>query len=175
MPSDIVRTRRLELVSLGADCLSALLEDDATRAAEIAGVDAPEGWPGERDARWVNIRLGELRADAAIEPWLLRAMRIHGERTMVGHIGFHGYPDASGVAELGYTVFEPYRRRGHATEAIRGLMHWASETHGVRRFRLSIAPHNAPSLALARKLDFVQTGSHIDEEDGLELIFEHGV
>jgi RimJ/RimL family protein N-acetyltransferase len=35
-----------------------------------------------------------------------------------------------------------------------------------------VAPDNEPSLAIIRKLGFVRTGEHIDEEDGLEHVFE---
>jgi hypothetical protein len=31
---------------------------------------------------------------------------------------------------------------------------------------------NAPSLAIVRRLGFVQTGEYWDDEDGLELVFE---
>jgi RimJ/RimL family protein N-acetyltransferase len=51
-------------------------------------------------------------------------------------------------------------------------MAWAREEHGVRRFILSIAPSNEPSLAIARRLGFEQTGEQWDDEDGLELVFE---
>jgi len=35
-----------------------------------------------------------------------------------------------------------------------------------------VSPDNEPSLNLVRKLGFAQTGSQIDEIDGLELVFE---
>jgi len=50
-------------------------------------------------------------------------------------------------------------------------MDWAG-TEGVRQFVVSIGPWNEPSLAIARKLGFTQTGEQWDEEDGLELVFE---
>ena len=59
----------------------------------------------------------------------------------------------------------------YATEAAAALMGWA-EGQGVRRFVVSVAPGNEPSLAIVRKLGFVQTGEQWDEEDGLELVFE---
>ncbi len=90
---------------------------------------------------------------------------------MIGAVGFHGSP-VDGVAEIGYTVFEPHRRKGYAEESVRGLMHWAREIKAVRRFRVSIAPDNQPSLRLASKLRFLRTGEQIDPEDGVEYVFE---
>ena len=77
-----------------------------------------------------------------------------------------------GSAELGYTVFPRFRRRGYAFEACRALIGWARETHGITRFSLSISPANVASVALARKLGFRNIGSRVDEEDGPEDVFE---
>ena len=57
------------------------------------------------------------------------------QRGMLGHIGFHGPPDERGMAEMGYTVLPPFRRRGYALEAARGMMDWALREHGVRLFQ----------------------------------------
>ena len=91
---------------------------------------------------------------------------------MVGHIGFHGSPEAIGCAELGYTVMPNRRRQGYATEAATALMDWAALEHGVHRFFVSISPGNASSLAMAAQLGFRQVGEQIDEEDGMEYVFE---
>ncbi len=97
---------------------------------------------------------------------------------MVGYIGFHTSPapeylkeiSPAGV-EFGYTVFPLFRRQGIALEASRGLMGWASE-HGVSAFVVSVSPQNVASLALTSKMGFRKVGSHVDEEDGPEDIFE---
>ena len=96
---------------------------------------------------------------------------------MIGHIGFHGPPGANGpekagALEVGYTVFEPFRRQGYATEAVVGILEWARAEHGVRHFVASVGPRNDPSLALVRRLGFRQTGTQWDDEDGEELVFE---
>jgi RimJ/RimL family protein N-acetyltransferase len=74
--------------------------------------------------------------------------------------------------EFGFGVLEPWRRQGIATEASEAVMRWAGEQHQVQRFVLSISPDNVPSLGLAAKLGFRKVGSHIDEHDGPEDIFE---
>jgi RimJ/RimL family protein N-acetyltransferase len=51
-------------------------------------------------------------------------------------------------------------------------MNWAHQDHGITRFIVSISPTNIASLALARKFGFTQIGEQLDEEDGLEYIFE---
>jgi hypothetical protein len=45
----------------------------------------------------------------------------------------------------------------------------------VTRFVVSIGPTNVASIALAQQLGFRRIGSHIDEVDGPEQIFERRV
>jgi RimJ/RimL family protein N-acetyltransferase len=52
------------------------------------------------------------------------------------------------------------------------MMQWGRIHYGVTSFFLSIAPDNEASLAMAAKLGFVRVGEQMDEEDGLELVFE---
>ena len=61
---------------------------------------------------------------------------------------------------------------GLSTLLAAALLDWAQSEHEIRHFIASVAPANAPSLAIVRKLGFVQTGDQWDEEDGLELVFE---
>ena len=171
----ILRSHRLELVSMGPALLETLLAGDRARAAQIGGFHIPDDLVlGERT---LQMRLQQIQANPHVQPWLLRAIVIRESGTMCGRIGFHTAPGpeylhdlaADGV-ELGYTIGEPFRRRGFAKEAALTLMRWAFEAHDQRSFILSIAPDNAASLAMARSLGFREVGSHIDEEDGLELI-----
>jgi RimJ/RimL family protein N-acetyltransferase len=142
--------------------------------AQLA-VALPPGWPDEDIEHLVRLRLGQMVEEPESQRWLVRALVRRRDGVMVGHAGFHGPPGSHGLApdaaELGYTVFPSYRGRGYATEAAVALMEWA-EGEGARRFVASVAPGNEPSLAIVRKLGFVQTGEQWDEEDGLELVFE---
>lgn len=153
--------------------IEALLSGRRAEAEAAAGLTLPDGWPDPHDERFLRLRLRQMREDEGVQPWLVRAMVSRDrERGMLGHIGFHGPPDERGMAEMGYTVLPPFRRRGYALEAARGMMDWALREHGVRLFRLSISPDNAPSLAMAAKMGFRHVGEQMDDEDGLELVFE---
>lgn len=168
-----IRTPRLDLVPLSVAFLAASVDGRREDAERLLGATVPETWPD--DLALVGVRLAELREDPSLAPWLLRAIVHRDTRTMVGHAGFHTRPGppyleewAPGGVELGYTVFEPFRRRGFAREAARGLLEWAASTQGVRRFVMSIRPDNAASRRIADALGFVRIGSHQDPVDGLE-------
>ena len=125
----------------------------------------------------MELRLRQLEANPALQPWLIRGISLRDEGCLIGDIGFHDEPVAPSASapksvELGYAIIESHRRRGYAREAAEALMQWACAQHGVRRFLLSISPENQPSRALAAKMGFQKVGFKIDEEDGPEDIFE---
>lgn len=169
-----IESRRLSLRSLSVPVLEALLAGDRVGAGrllecEIAGDVPLESMP-------LAMRLEQIRRDASEEPWLLRGIVERESGTLVGHIGFHTPPRPAYLAmiapdavELGYSVHEPFRRRGYATEAALAMMHWAYAVHGQRCFFLSISPHNLASTNMAQVLGFAMCGSHRDDEDGLEI------
>ena len=171
-----VHAERLDLISMTLAFLAAAIRGDQAQAAQLLGVTIPaDWWPV---SRFTQIRLAQVRRDPALQPWLDRAIVLRQQQTMVGSINFHTAPDpeylralAPGGVEFGYTVFPEFRRQGYATEACLALMTWAQQ-QGVTRFILSISPQNQPSLRIAAHFGFVKIGSHMDEEDGLEDIYE---
>jgi RimJ/RimL family protein N-acetyltransferase len=170
-----IRSARLELVSLSPAVAEALLDGRREEAAAELSFPLPDGFPDEDVAHLLRLRLDQMRRDSESQKWLVRALVLRDNGTMVGHAGFHGPPGTTGLApgkvELGYTVFPPFRGRGYATEACVALMDWAAG-EGIHQFVASIGPWNEPSLAIVRKLGFVRTGEHWDEEDGLEHVYE---
>ena len=173
-----IATARLDLVSMSPDFLDALLEGRRDDASGLLGAAVPDEFPNAHDAAFLGLRLRQMRKDPAWQECLVRAVVLRGDgRPMIGHAGFHGPPGvnglrAPGALEIGYTIFEPYRGRGYARESAQGLLDWGRSALGVTHFVASAAPDNAPSLAIIRRLDFVETGEVWDDEDGLELVWE---
>jgi RimJ/RimL family protein N-acetyltransferase len=175
--NSIIESRRLDLIPLIPAVLRAGLAGNQSEAGELLGIATPADWEISRYA--IESRLSQLEANPGLQPWLIKAICLRDQGIMVGHIGFHTEPGAEYLSELspggvefGFGVLEPWRRRGIAMEASEALMRWARDVHHVKRFVLSISPDNLPSLGLAAKLGFRKIGSHIDERDGPENIFE---
>lgn len=177
MTVETITTERLALVSLPVEALEALLDGRRTEVEQELAIAIPAGWPDDHDANFLRFRAQQMRDGTQKQEWLVRAVCLREPRLpMIGNAGFHGVPGTNAkrvpdAVELGYRIFEEHRRRGYATEVVRALLEWA-QGRGIRHFVLSIAPDNDPSLAIARRLGFTETGSHWDEDDGEELEFE---
>ena len=172
----MIETPRLQLLPLDAKFLEFSLAGDRAAAEKWLGATIDEPW---FDIRWLmELRLEDLRENAALLPWLLRGIVLRDERRMIGHIGFHDSPGAEHLegfapdgAEFGYEVYPNYRRHGYAREAVCGLLAWAERVHQVPHFVASVSPTNIPSRNLILSLGFELVGSQIDEIDGPEDIF----
>lgn len=170
-----IDTPRLRLAAFTASMVQALIAGDRTAAERELDARLPADYPDDRERlRWLPLQLRRLKQLPERADWMARFLVEREQRLVIGHAGFHGPPEMSGRAEIGYTVFEPHRRRGYATEACRALTEWAFG-QGEPAVFLSIRPDNVPSLAVARGLGYVEVGTQDDPEDGLELVFERRV
>jgi ribosomal-protein-alanine N-acetyltransferase len=172
----IIPTPRSELVSMSVAFMQALLARDLAAASTIIGAGVPDDLPDRLDG-FLQFRIADLTEDPAAQPWLGRAIVLTDEaaparRWIIGSVGFHAPPGPDGRVEVGYHVEPEYRRRGVATEAITALFDWAAVEHGVTRFRASVAPDNAASLAVVEHFGFRRTGVQLDDLDGEELVFD---
>lgn len=168
-------TDRLELTTFTLRAMRATLAADLATAADEIDAEVPADLR-EHLGELFAMRIAQVEADPASLAWLARAQVMvdpaTGRRRMVGSVGFHGPPDGTPPrVEIGYHVEPGFRRHGLATEAVRGMLDWAAGL-GIHRFRASVAPTNAASLATIARFGFEQVGVQWDEIDGEELVFE---
>jgi ribosomal-protein-alanine N-acetyltransferase len=154
--------------------IEAVLADRREEAAALVRAALPAAFPRGGERRFLELRLRQMREDDRFLEWCPYVV-VLGD-LMIGHAGYHGPPGKNSTrnadaVEFGYTIEPEFRGHGYASEAAGRLMHEA-EARGVKHFVLSCAPSNEPSLAIIRKLGFVHTGEQMDDEDGLELVFE---
>jgi RimJ/RimL family protein N-acetyltransferase len=159
---------------MNPEFLEAVLDGRLDEATALIAAALPEDFPRDGERRFLELRLRQMRSDDRFLEWCPHAVVLRGR--MIGHAGYHGPPGRNATqnpdaVEFGYTIEPAYRGRGYATDAANQLMRTAEE-RGITQFVLSSSPDNEPSLAIIRKLGFVQTGEAIDDEDGLELVFE---
>jgi ribosomal-protein-alanine N-acetyltransferase len=167
-----VTPKRVRLAFLGDEVYGLLQGGELGEASRRSGLDLPEAFVTTESWLWPVFR-AKLVADPSAEPFLVRAIVDDDTDVVVGHAGFHGPPDARGMVEVGYTVLEAHRRRGFATAAVSFLLGEAA-ARGATVVRASVSPENDGSLAVVRRLEFVEVGRQWDDEDGLELVFERG-
>ncbi len=169
--------RRVRLVLLTTQVLSALVDGDLVKAGELAEVEFGAGFLADR---WLwDFRLVQLTEDPGKAGWLAYAM-VDADDTgsqpkAVGHGGFHGPPNGEGMVEIGYSVLPEHRRRGYAKATVAELIRRAAASPGVTTVRASIRPDNVASLATIAGFGFTHVGEQWDETDGLEYIYERPV
>ena len=160
----------VKLIVLDRETLLALAEGDLDSAGAITGLTFPSFFIGEA---W----LWRLHAERMLEypasvGWLARAVVLRDTGEVVGHAGFHFQPDATGMVEIGYTVLPERRGIGIAKAVVGELLDFVTGRDDVSVVRASISPENAASLAVVASWEFELTGEQIDEEDGLEFVYE---
>ena len=96
-------------------------------------------------------------------------------RILVGSAGFHDNPNETGMIEIGFGIVPQMQGLGYGQELLIGMWRMIAKNPMVRTLRYTVTPENSSSLHIIRKMEFLQIGEQIDEEDGLELIFELSV
>jgi [ribosomal protein S5]-alanine N-acetyltransferase len=172
-----IATDRLDLVPMTPAFLRSTVSGDRAGTESMLGLKIPSAWFDAAD--FAAMRLRQLEEGATAPDWLPRAIGLRTTGEMIGYLGFHTSPHPDYLknicpegVEFGYTIFSDHRRRNYAWEAILALINDAHLSHGVRFFVVSVSPENVASLSLISKLGFRRIGSHIDEIDGPEDIFE---
>jgi [ribosomal protein S5]-alanine N-acetyltransferase len=82
-----------------------------------------------------------------------------GDRRLLGAITLSNV--RRGVAQmgtLGYWIGAPHAGQGYMTEAVRLVLHFASDHLQLHRIEAACLPHNAASIALLRRAGFAQEG-----------------
>jgi len=145
--------------------------------AEAMGMDIPADWPPELfDADAITYFLSLVKAAEHREAWSLFyiVLRADGGQApaLIGAGGFKGPPDGNGVVELGYSILPAFRRRGFATEAVRGWTQFALSSPRVERVIAQTLSHLAPSIGVLAKAGFrfVGRGDDPDAPQGEEVM-----
>jgi RimJ/RimL family protein N-acetyltransferase len=165
-------TQHVRIVHLPGPVFRALADGDLTAANAVSPVPLSSLFLDAGSRGVWRMRTKQIEQDPASAEWVNGVIWCEREQVAVGHAGYHGPPDPSGMVEIGYTVDPAYRRRGYARAALETLLERAARDPQVRTARVSISPDNVASYQLAAQYGFVRVGEQWDDEDGLEIIYE---
>jgi RimJ/RimL family protein N-acetyltransferase len=166
----ILRTSRLLLVAATEELLEAELQSREALGAALQG-EVPESWPPElydADAvRWTMDWLSSHPGDARWSLYyILEAASESGlDHRLAGVAGYKGAPDENGVVEIGYGIVAEARRRGYASEAVRGLLAHAFADERVRCVIAHTLPELAPSIGVLLGTGFAYDGLGNDRHE----------
>ena len=168
-------TPRLILEPMTLPLVEAVFRGDREALEAIAGAKIPAAWPGRvLVERAFSASLEAIRADPETRLWGDRLMitRDSSERLVIGSIIFHGKPDASGVAEVGYGVEERWQGKGVASEGTSAAVEWALAQPGVRVVTATTPPWHTASIRVLEKSGMVRVCTEEHETFGEVLRFE---
>ena len=94
---------------------------------------------------------------------------------IIGSAGFHDFPDENGMIEIGFGIVPDKQRQGYGLELLHGMWREIAKREDVKILRYTVSPENDASMHIIKKLGFNLVGEQIDEEDGLELIYESSI
>jgi RimJ/RimL family protein N-acetyltransferase len=165
-------TQRLELHHISGANLITLFEDrDDAPILKSANFTNPHRVlvDFQGPLRW---RVPQVKADPSSNKWFLRLIVLKENREVIGSTSFHGVPDENGMIEIGLGIESEFHNQGFAKESLLAMWSWAIDQPGVKSFRYTVSPDNAPSIKVIEYFGFPFTGVQIDEEDGPENIYE---
>jgi RimJ/RimL family protein N-acetyltransferase len=172
----LIRTPRLELLSITLPMVEAVILGRREEAEALAGARMPERWPNrELVERAYAASLDAVRADPAARLWGGRVMIAgagEGERRVVGSVVFSGTPGRDGAVEIAYGVETGSQGRGYATEGVGACIAWALEQPGVEAVRAATFGWHRASLRVIEKLALAPAGTREHETMGEMLVFE---
>lgn len=161
-----IDTERLTLLPATATLVRADLEGPVALERAL-GIAVPPGWPPDLyDADAMRWTLAEIEKRPHDRDWtqyyIVRRQVDDAPELLIGVGGFKGPPDEFAHVELGYGILAPHRRRGYASEAVRGMVAFAFLTPAVQRVVAHTLSTLAPSIGVLLKCGFVFIGEGED-------------
>jgi RimJ/RimL family protein N-acetyltransferase len=173
-----IHTPRLLLIPATTTTLLAELEGKAAFARAL-GAEVSDEWPPELyDDSATQWTLAALEREPAFAEWGMYYITQPAEGAtglrVIGTGGFKGPPDADGVVEIGYAILPAYRRRGHAREAVDGMLAWAFADSRVALVIAHTLTELVPSIGVLRSAGFVFMGRGDDPTEPDAIRYEIG-
>jgi len=116
---------------------------------KITGISTPEEYQIEKE-----------KSDGGYTTFRMKILHfrlfLKSTSECIGGCGFHNWFDFHQRAELGYHLFEPFRKAGYMTEATSFVLAYGFNEMKLHRVEALTAPYNFDSMNVLKKFGFVQ-------------------
>jgi [ribosomal protein S5]-alanine N-acetyltransferase len=154
--SDIV-TQRLRLVTITLELMHAERASYAS-LSHLLDAEVPSLWPPEHWEPHVFVFMEKQYVQSPQTLGWNRYVVLRDENpVLIGTMG--GFPRSETEAEVGYSILEPWRRRGLATEGLMALMIKLFEVERLQSISAQTFPVLTPSVRVLEKCGFQLNGA----------------
>jgi hypothetical protein len=155
-----VKTDRLKLIPLTFAQLKLYLISPE-ELEQTLGFPISRGNISDPVRKAINIKLSKMvDTKVSLHPWYTYWLIVVADKPYgAGLIGFKGYPDANGEAEIGYGIDPAYQNQGYITAAVKAMIAWAFTEDTCSSVIASVDKSNVASGRVLEKV-----GMHIYEE-----------
>jgi RimJ/RimL family protein N-acetyltransferase len=150
----------LLLVQLGVEEAVALVDGRGSERREWAA-----GYPDDGALVAAGLVMTAAQRGRDLGPFGTYQIVRRADGSVIGACGFLGPPDETGAVSVGFGLAESARGQGYATEALKGLLDWASGQEGLT---CVLADTSRANVASQRAMQ--RAGMHCVGEDG-ELLY----
>jgi [ribosomal protein S5]-alanine N-acetyltransferase len=169
-----IHTQRLDLIPLNVGQLRLYLEQPVLLEQEL-GFPVSRTIVTERVQRAIRMKLEKMAhvEDERMSWYTYWLMVIRGVFPFgAGLVGFKGFPDQNGEAEIGYGIDPDHQQKGYTTEAVQRMIAWAFEETACK----SVVARDTKkwNVASLRILARVGMTVYFESEDAYWLKVERG-
>jgi len=161
----LIHTPRLRLITCEEKHLAAIVRDPLS-LGDVLRVSIPGQWPAHPSAYPHALSLLKKQPLLPYSGWWFYLILNPAMKVLVGCGGFKGAPDADGVVEIGCEIAPAFRRKGYATEAMRGLVGYAFTRPEVRAVDAYSMPVKCAQSELIREVGMTRIAEATDKVAG---------
>lgn len=159
----MIETARLKLIPLSQGQLDSLLSQKSQVENEI-GIPLSKDITTGRVEKAIKLKLEKMKkTSSAYHDWITYWLLVVKSTSLgVGLLGFKGFPNGDGFAEIGYGIDPAHRLKGYTTEAVIGMIDWAFNEPACQAI---IAPGTQKSNPASNRV-LEKVGMQVYEETG---------
>lgn len=151
-----IKTDRLEMVTLSADMMEAILKGERVLHEKVNSYRLAQEWPLDVYKQFFSYKIERFRKYPHEDEW--EGIIIdRKDQLVVGDMGFKGGPNEDGIIDLGYSIVPSYQGKGYATEMGKAMVEWAFTHSDVKKLVATCNPDNFASIRVLEKIGFKRT------------------